>query len=129
MSDLLTWVQMMHSLYQELTGLRVTLDPSREWAWYEWHRRGIGPDDLRALVAWRKSRIRTGDLPPTSLAFRNLVGHADYAEEDIAILRSRESARRAAGSRITREPDPRDHTDPDARRRWAEALRKLRTEL
>jgi hypothetical protein len=121
---------MMHDLYRSLTGYEVTLDAAREWAWYEWHRRGLGPDDLRALVAWRKSRIRAGELPATALTFRRLVGQADYAEEDIMLLRAkraRQTATESRPARPRRQPEP--APDPETRQRLAEQLRKLREEL
>jgi hypothetical protein len=118
---------MMHELYRTLTGYEVSLDPAREWAWYEWHRRGLGPDDLRALVAWRKRRMAAGELPPTSLAFRNLVGNADHAEEDAILLRQQRQRREPQRPPAPKQEPP--EPNPEARKRFIEELRKLKSTL
>lgn len=126
---MLAWIKMMHDLYQSLTGYRITLDPNREASWYEWHRRGLGADDLRAIIADRKRRIASGDLPPQALLFRRLVAQVDWAEEDAAMLRARrERESRRRPHRPTLPPD-RGAMDDQARRQAAEALRKLRESL
>jgi hypothetical protein len=82
----------LHEEYVRLTGIRITL-PGREWSWFEWLKRGLGPAELRLLIAEKRRRIRAGELTAASLAFRNLVGNVDYAEEDIAELRARARTR------------------------------------
>lgn len=127
MQDMLAWVRMMHDLYQGLTGYRITLDPCREASWYEWHRRGLGPDDLRAIIADRKRRIAAGDLPPQALLFRRLVAQVDWAEEDAVMLRARRE-RQIAQRRPSPLPPPPD-MDEETRRQAADTLRKLRESL
>ena len=78
----------MHTEYQRLTGYPVVL-AGREWTWFEWLKRGLTVEDLRLLIREKRRRIRAGELTPQSLTFRNLAGNADYAEEDIAVLRAR----------------------------------------
>lgn len=78
----------LHAEYVRLTGFRISV-MGREWAWFEWIKRELGVAELRMLVAEKRRRIRAGELTGASLAFRNLIGNADFAEEDVAELRSR----------------------------------------
>jgi len=86
----------LHAEYIRLTGLKISL-AGREWCWFEWLKRDLTTADLRALVAETRRKIGRGELTGASLAFRNLVGQVDYAEENAAELR----ARRRAPSPIT----------------------------
>lgn len=107
-----------HAEYQRLTGQRVTL-LGREWVWWEWIQRELTLDDLRLLIRDKQRRIRQGELPPQSIAFRNAVANADFAEEDILLLRARTRARpadpaRAAVLRATGRPTHSDSSPTQA---------------
>ncbi len=78
----------LHAEYVRLTGFKISL-AGREWCWFEWIKRDLTLKDLRALVAETRRKIGRGELTTASLAFRNLVGQVDYAEENAAELRAR----------------------------------------
>jgi hypothetical protein len=95
-SDTRQRIEALHKLYGELTGLLIPLDMQRESMWYEWQRRGHGPQELREVVAHLRRGIREQKRNPGALKFRNLIGMPDFFEEDLAEARA---ARRAFQSR------------------------------
>lgn len=86
-------IEELHAEYVRLSGQRVSL-MGREWAWYEWVKRGLTVQDLRMLVGHiRRERSAGRTVRGADLKFRNLVANADFAEEDIVELRARARAR------------------------------------
>lgn len=79
----------LHRLYQQLTGLAVSLDFSRENIWGHWLAKGWTADDLRIVITHIKAEIRAERRFPASLRFSNLVGQTDRFEEDLVEARAR----------------------------------------
>jgi hypothetical protein len=92
MTDRSDQINALHAEYVRLTGFKISV-MGREWAWFEWIKREMGIPELRMLVAEKRRRIRACELTVQSLAFRNLVGNVDFAEEDVAELRARNRGR------------------------------------
>ena len=78
----------LHRTYCELTGLEISLDYGREWAWAEFIRRGWTADDLKLVVFEIRKGIPEKSRKPGALKFRNLIGNPDYFEEDLAEARA-----------------------------------------
>lgn len=99
-------IPQLHALYQQLTGHTLRLDYSREQQWVLWLTfAGADPAQaLRTVVAHLQRGIREGTRNPGSLKFRNLIGQADYFEEDLAeaLARSRTKADPSQRSAVLR---------------------------
>jgi hypothetical protein len=74
----------IHSLYCALTGLQIRLDMHREYIWFEYFRRGLTEDNLRAVVKHIKTGILNQRRNPGALRFSNLVAQFDRFEEELA---------------------------------------------
>lgn len=105
-ADLEAKIQRLHSLWQELTGLRVLLTLSRMSVWEFWLAH-IGRANaaagwqltadaaLRALVSYRRRKYAEKPrILQATLAFQHLVGQVEYAEEDLAAAMAERRATR-----------------------------------
>lgn len=93
----MTPIETLHQVYEGLTRFQIRLDYTRERQWFEWQRRGFGEAELRLVVGYLRSQIRIGKRNPGALKFSNLIGNADYFEEDLQLARGAARPARAVG--------------------------------
>lgn len=115
-------IKALHETYCALTGFVLSLDYTREQAWYWWAKRGLTVDDLRLVISHIRTGIRSKKRNEGALKFRNLIGQPDFFEEDLqeakALARrpqpmsaGRATALRATGREI---PTPQKDAQPVA---------------
>jgi len=92
-NDRTTQIENFHRLFcQLLPEHHVGLNMHREYQWHEWMRwrkdEPFTPQDLRAVVAYRRHLIQNNRQFPGCLKFHNLIGGPDLFEEDLALART-----------------------------------------
>lgn len=81
-------IETLHGIYTRQTGQTVRLDMQRIFTWEAWLAKGFSNADLFDLIRHLRDEIRKGNRSPAALKFTNLVGNADFFEEDLALLRA-----------------------------------------
>lgn len=83
--------------FTETTGLAVSMSPMRLQALRHIHRRGITPEDVRAVLGWLRRTVERGvkGFTPASLEFRNAM-NPDTLEERLLTLRQARARAKAA---------------------------------
>lgn len=81
-------VRACHAAWRAATGQDLGLDMSREQAWFEWLKRGLGAAEVGELVRYHR-RERQAGRPARRETFRSLIVNVDWAEEDLAMMRAR----------------------------------------
>jgi hypothetical protein len=92
----------LHDEYCSRTGMDIAFNMTRERVWQEWmafnKEKPFTLDDLKTVIAYLRSKIRTGNRNDGALKFSNLIGSPDFFEEDLALARQwREEKRQPFG--------------------------------
>lgn len=78
----------LHSVYGDLTGIKMPLRFEFIFMWERWVFEGFTEDDLRVCVAYIKRRIKEGKRQRESLMMRNLIANVSNFEEDNGMARA-----------------------------------------
>ena len=116
-----TLIANLHHQYKMMTGLDLRLDFERERQWWEWCKRGNTVDDLILVVNYLKKAVYKKERNPGCLKFHNLIGNADYFDEDKALCKAlsrqprvdhgKEDVLRATGRPTQAQPTARSAED------------------
>lgn len=87
----------LHEAYVECSGIPVSLSYERRQTLREFDRREFTADDVRAVINQVKAWIARGDLPESSLDWRNAMAKVDQFEE--RALKIRQARSRRAGAK------------------------------
>jgi hypothetical protein len=81
----------LHDEYCARTGMDIAMNFTRERVWREWlgfnRDKPFTLDDLKLVIAYLRTKIRTGDRNEGALKFSNIIGSPDFFEEDLALAR------------------------------------------
>lgn len=87
-------IESLHGLFCKLVPEGVcVLNMYREHEWWQWHKwREAQPfteQDLRAVIAYRRSELALGRQFPACMKFSYAIGRPDRFEEDLALAKAR----------------------------------------
>lgn len=84
MTDEMPPIRELHRVYQDMSGLIVTLSMSRVEAWRVWKTKGWTPEDLRMVMRMMARKIEEKPRLLRAYRFEYFVGNMERFEEDLA---------------------------------------------
>lgn len=70
-------VNALHASFCDTTGWDLRMTATAERYWCECHMEGLTPDDLRAVIIYRKRLIKAGDRKQSCISIHNICGTSE----------------------------------------------------
>lgn len=124
-------VNALHMVFCDTTGWDLRMTATAERFWCECHMEGLTPEDLRAVIIYRKRLIKAGDRKQSCISIHNICGTSEAILDtlcDASMLRAmaRKRTLDPARASILRQTGRSDTVPVSEAKPVAEIIQKLK---